>query len=180
MTSTENGEKEGSGGDDGKFVLWMTGLPCAGKSTIARELKKRIPNLAILDGDELREWLSPKDFTREGRNDHNRKVAYLAKLLSSHNVPVCVSLVSPYQENRTTARNIIGNGFSEVYVKCSLDTCETRDVKGMYKLAREGKIANFTGLTDPYEPPSKPEIVLDTEKIGIQECVDLLVQKLKK
>lgn len=165
---------------NGKFVLWMTGLPCAGKSSIAKELKKHVPNLAILDGDELREWLSSKDFTREGRNEHNRKVAHLAKLLASHNIPVCVALVSPYEENRTTARKIIGESFSEVYVKCSRDTCETRDVKGMYKLAREGKISNFTGLSDPYEPPSNPELILDTEKMDLQDCVKSLLQKVRR
>lgn len=158
----------------------MTGLPCSGKSSIARELKKHVPNLAVLDGDELREWLSSKDFTKEGRNEHNRKVAHLAKLLASHNVPVVVALISPYEENRTIARKIIGEPFMEVYVKCSLDACETRDVKGMYKLAREGKISNFTGLTDPYEPPSNAEIILDTEKMDLQDCAKSLVQKMKR
>lgn len=161
------------------FVLWMTGLPCAGKSTIANELKRQyIPNLIILDGDELREWLSPKDFTREGRNEHNRKVSHLAKFLYSNNLPVCVALVSPYEENREIAKNIIGYAFIEVYVKCALNICETRDVKGMYKLARQGKIKNFTGLTDPYEPPKKPDIVVDTEKMSLSECVGLIMQRL--
>ena len=122
------------------FVLWMTGLPCSGKTTIARRMQKIIPNLAVLDGDELREWLSPKDFSREGRNEHNRKVAQLAKLLANHRVPVCVSLVSPYRENRETARKLILGkdadrtndlDFIEVYVKCPLEICEARDVKGM-------------------------------------------------
>ncbi len=107
------------------FVLWMTGLPCSGKTSIARKLQEIVPNLAVLDGDELREWLSPKDFSREGRNEHNRKVAYLAKLLLKHNVPVSVSLISPYFENRKLAREIIGDdNFIETYVKCSLDVCE--------------------------------------------------------
>ena len=91
------------------FVLWMTGLPCSGKTTIAKKLQELIPNMAILDGDELREWLSTKDFSREGRNEHNRKVAHLAKLLLSHNVPVVVSLISPFNEHRKYAREIISN-----------------------------------------------------------------------
>jgi len=129
----------------------MTGLPCSGKSSIAKKLEDSIPNLAVLDGDELREWLSPKDFSREGRNEHNRKVAHLAKLLVKHNVPVCVSLISPYAENRQTARKIIDNeNFIESYVKCSLETCETRDVKGMYKKARNNEIKNFTGMPKSY------------------------------
>jgi adenylylsulfate kinase len=109
------------------FVLWTTGLPSSGKTTIIRKLAEHIQNLAILDGDELREWLSPKDFSREGRNEHNRKVANLAKMLFEHNVPVGVSLISPYLENRETAKKIIDDDkFFELYVKCSLEKCEER------------------------------------------------------
>ena len=113
----------------------MTGLPCSGKTSITRKLAESISNLAILDGDELREWLSPKDFSREARNEHNVRVAHLAKLMIKHNISVTVSLISPYKENRTNAREIIGDGikFFEVYVNCSLAKCEERDVKGMYK-----------------------------------------------
>jgi len=112
------------------FVIWMTGLPCSGKSSIARKFGETISNLAVLDGDELREWLSPKDFSREGRNEHNKKVAFLAKLLLNHNVPVCVSLISPYFGNRETARKIIGDKqFIETYIKCPLDVCEKKGCK---------------------------------------------------
>ncbi|MFI5405316.1 MAG: adenylyl-sulfate kinase [Nitrososphaerales archaeon] len=155
------------------FVLWMTGLPCSGKTTIVRKLQETIPNLAVLDGDELREWLSPKDFSKEGRDEHNKKVAHLAKLLLKHKVPVGVSLVSPYIVNRENARKVInlGDKFSEVYVKCSLEKCEERDVKGMYKKARAGEIKNFTGLDDPYEPPVNPELVINTENQTLEESV---------
>ena len=100
----------------------MTGLPCSGKTSIIRKLQESIPNLAVLDGDELREWLSPKDFSKEGRDEHNNKVAHLAKLLLKHKVPVGVSLVSPYIINRENARKVIdvGEKFSEIYVNCSL------------------------------------------------------------
>ncbi len=163
------------------FVLWMTGLPCSGKTTIVRKLQETIPNLAILDGDELREWFSPKDFSREGRNEHNRKVAHLAKLLIKHKVPVGVSLVSPYIENRESARKIIdaGKSFSEVYVKCSLDQCEERDVKGMYKKARAGEIKNFTGLDDPYEAPPNPDLVVHTEKETLDQSAQRIMDYLK-
>ena len=87
------------------FVIWMTGLPCSGKTTILRKLQETIPNLAMLDGDELREWLSPKDFSKEGRDEHNKKVAHLAKLLLKHGVPSAVSLVSPYIEQRKCTKN---------------------------------------------------------------------------
>ena len=94
---------------------------------------------------------------------HNRKVAFLARLLAKHNVPVCVSLISPFRENRETARKIIGSNFVEVYVRCPLDICESRDVKGMYKKARKNEISNFTGVSDSYEAPDAPELMVDTE-----------------
>ena len=162
------------------FVLWMTGLPCSGKTSIARKLQEIVPNLAVLDGDELREWLSPKDFSREGRNEHNRKVAYLAKLLLNHNVPVSVSLISPYFENRKSAREIIGDdNFIETYVKCSLDVCEERDVKGMYKKARNQEIKGFTGIDDPYDVPENPELIIETENKSLDESVEQILNYLK-
>lgn len=163
------------------FVMWMTGLPCCGKTTILRKLQETIPNLAMLDGDELREWFSPKDFSKQGRDEHNKKVAYLAKLLLKHHVPVGVSLVSPYIENRENARKIIdaGEKFSEIYVKCSLQKCEERDVKGMYKKARIGEIKNFTGLDDPYEAPQNPDLVVDTEKQSLDESAQSIIDFLK-
>lgn len=162
------------------FVLWMTGLPCSGKTTIARKLQEFIPNLALLDGDELREWLSPKDFSKEGRNEHNRKVAFLAKLLLKHNVPVSVSLISPYKENRESAREIIGEeNFIETYVKCSLDICEDRDVKGMYKKARNNEIKGFTGIDDPYDVPENPELVIETGEKSLDESIKQILGYLK-
>ncbi len=163
------------------FCIWMTGLPCSGKTSITRKLAESISNLAILDGDELREWLSPKDFSREARNEHNVRVAHLAKLMIKHNIPVTVSLISPYKENRTNAREIIGDGikFFEVYVNCSLAKCEERDVKGMYKNARSGKIKGFTGIDDPYEAPDNADLVLDTENKSLNENVAKVLEFLK-
>jgi len=163
------------------FVLWMTGLPSSGKTTIIRKLAENIKNLAILDGDELREWLSPKNFSRKGRDEHNRRVAHIAKILLEHNVPVGVSLISPYLENRETAKKIISNDkkFFEVYVKCSLEKCEERDVKGLYKKARNNEIENFTGVNDPYEEPPNPDILIDTEKYTTKECVKKVLDFLK-
>jgi len=163
------------------FVMWMTGLPCCGKTTILKKLQETIPNLAMLDGDELREWFSPKDFSKQGRDEHNKKVAYLAKFLLKHHVPVGVSLISPYIENREDARNIIdaGEKFSEIYVKCSLQKCEERDVKGMYKKARAGEIKNFTGVDDLYEAPQNPDLVVDTEKQSLDESAQTIINFLK-
>ncbi len=162
------------------FVLWTTGLPSSGKTTIIRKLTEHIQNLAVLDGDELREWLSPKDFSREGRNEHNRKVANLAKMLLDHNVPVGVSLISPYLENRETAKKIIDDDkFFELYVKCSLEKCEERDVKGLYKKARNDEIKNFTGINDPYEEPPNPDVTINTEEHTAEESVSKILDFLK-
>ena len=163
------------------FVMWMTGLPCCGKTTILKKLQETIPNLAMLDGDELREWFSPKDFSKQGRDEHNKKVAYLAKFRLKHHVPVGVSLNSSYNEKREDARNIIdaSEKFSEIYVKCSLQKCEERDVKGMYKKARTGEIKNFTGLDDPYEAPQNPDLVVDTEKQSLDESAQSIIDFLK-
>ena len=163
------------------FVLWMTGLPCSGKTTIVKELQKDVPNLAMLDGDELREWFSPKDFSKAGRDEHNKKVAHLAKLLLKHGVPSAVSLVSPYIENRESAKEIINSGdqFAECYVKCSIEKCEERDVKGMYAKARAGEIKGFTGIDDPYEEPPNPELLIDTEHETLEESTGKIKDYLK-
>ena len=159
----------------------MTGLPCSGKTTLAKKLSDKVNNIAILDGDELREWLSPKDFSREGINEHNRKVANLAKLLSNHNVPVLVSLVSPFNENRKDARKIIGdNKFIETYVKCSLSICEERDVKGMYKKARQNEIKDFIGVHTNYEIPDKPDLTVNTEINSLDQCVQEIFEFLPR
>ena len=150
------------------FVLWMTGLPCSGKTTIARKLQKLVPDLAVLDGDELRAQSSSNDFSREGINENNRKVANLAKDTSN---PVCVSLISPFKKNREDARKIIGTKrFIEVYIKCSLPTCEQRDVKGMYKKARRNEIKDFIGIQTDYEIPDKPDLTVNTETNSLDIC----------
>jgi adenylylsulfate kinase len=164
------------------FILWMTGLPCSGKTTIVKELQKDIPNLAMLDGDELREWFSPKDFSKAGRDEHNKRVAHLAKLLLKHGVPSAVSLVSPYKENRDNAREIINSGdqFAECYIKCSVEKCEQRDVKGMYAKARRGEIKGFTGIDDPFEAPQNPDLLIDTEHESLIDSTKKVKEFLKK
>ena len=159
------------------FVLWMTGLPCSGKTTIARKLQKLMPELVVLDGDELRAQSSSSDFSREGINENNRKVANLAK---DDSKPVCVSLISPFKKNREDARKIIDTKrFIEVYIKCSLPTCEERDVKGMYKKARRNEIKDFIGVNTNYEIPYNPDLILDTEKLSVEESVNKLLLYLK-
>ena len=160
----------------------MTGLPCSGKSTIAEKLSEHIPNLAILDGDEMRELLSPnEDFSRNGIINHNKKVANIAKLLLRHTVPVCVSKINPFAENREDARKILADyDFLEVYVKCSVDSCEKRDVKGMYKKARNNEINNFIGIHVNYEPPTNPELIVDTENSPIDTSMQIILDYLNE
>ena len=155
----------------------MTGLPCSGKTTLAKKLSDKISNLTILDGDEVRAQSSSSDFSREGINENNRKVANLAKDVSK---PVCVSLISPFKKNREDARKIIDTKkFIEVYIKCSLPTCEERDVKGMYKKARRNEIKDFIGVNTNYEIPYNPDLILDTEKLNVEESVNKLLLYLK-
>ena len=160
----------------------MTGLPCSGKSTIAKKLSEYVHNLAILDGDEMRELLSPnEDFSRNGIISHNKKVVSIAKLLLDHNVSVCVSKISPFVENREDARKVLTNyNFLEVYVKCSVDSCEKRDVRGMYNKARNGEISNFIGIHVTYEPPTDPELVVDTENSTIDDSVQKILDYIEK
>ena len=162
------------------FIIWMTGLPCSGKSTIARKLREYLPDLEILDGDELYKWLKPDSWLRESRITNNKRIAHIAKLLFKHNISVCVSVVSPYNEGRKAAREIVNdNRFIETYIKCRLEVCEGRDVKGMYKRARSGEIINFTGVNGEYETPSNPDLVIDTEKYSPDEDVIKIIQHLK-
>jgi len=165
-----------------QFVIWLTGLPGSGKTTIAKVLQPRLReigmNAELLDGDVVRRELSPElGFTKQDREIHARRVVYLCKLLSRNNVASIVSLISPYREFRAYARKEIGT-FVEVYVKCSLETCIKRDPKGLYKKAMAGEIKDLTGLQDPYEAPLNPEILVDTEIESIDGVVDEIILKL--
>ncbi len=168
--------------EDAGFVIWLTGLPGSGKTTIASALLPRLKNLGlkveIFDGDEVRRELSPDlGFTKRDRELHARRVAYLAKLLARNGVVAIVSLISPYRSFREFARNHIGS-FVEVYVKASLDTCIKRDPKGLYKKAMRGEITDLTGLQDPYEEPLNPEVAVETEQESVDKSVDKILAAL--
>jgi adenylylsulfate kinase len=167
---------------DKGVVVWFTGLPGSGKTTIARKLenilRSALLRVEVLDGDEVRQWLSPDvGFSRSDREIHIARVAHVANILARNGVIVLVSLVSPYRSSRNYARSLIQN-FIEVYTKCPLEVCITRDPKGLYKKALEGKINNMTGLQDVYEEPENPELVLETEKHSVEECVTRVLQYL--
>jgi adenylylsulfate kinase len=160
---------------DAGCVLWLTGLPAAGKTTIARaletDLRAQDVPVEVLDGDEIRAALSPDlGFSPADRELHNRRVIYLAKLLSRNGVLTIVSLISPYRAIRQAARAELGR-FVEVWVKCSVEECVRRDPKGHYARAMQGQNAQMTGVQAPYEPPEHPELIIDTEQWPLERCV---------
>jgi adenylylsulfate kinase len=166
-------------------VIWLTGLPGSGKTTIAKALQPKLKEsgfkVELLDGDIVRKELSPElGFTKQDREINARRVVYLSKLLSRNGIISIVSLISPYREFRRYARseNSINNNFYEVYVKCSLETCITRDPKGLYKKALSGEIKDLTGLQDPYEEPENPEVIVDTERQTLEESVNVILDRV--
>ena len=166
------------------FTLWFTGLSGAGKSTISeileRELQARGSRLEILDGDIVRENLSKGlGFSKEDRDTNIRRIAFVADLLSRNGVPVITAAISPYREIRDEAREMMGERFIEAYVKASVEVCAERDVKGLYAKAFSGEIKEFTGVSDPYEAPENPELVLDTENETPEESAQKILEYLE-
>jgi len=166
------------------FTLWFTGLSGSGKSALAKavefELRSRGQKVERLDGDIVRESLT-KDlgFTKEDRDTNIERVTFVAKLLTRNGVAVLCSFISPYRERRAKSRTEIGN-FVECYVECPLEVCIERDVKGLYQRAMDGEIENFTGISDPYEPPESAEIVVHTAQQAIEESTGDILQRLEE
>jgi adenylyl-sulfate kinase len=161
-------------------VLWLTGLSGAGKSTLAMAaqaaLFARDRQVAVLDGDNLRHGLNRDlGFSDADRAENIRRIAEVAKLMSDAGLIVLVSAISPLQRQRDQARSILGDAFHEIFVQADLATCEARDPKGLYKRARAGEIAGFTGISAPYEAPQTPQLILDTAQRGLSESVQTLV-----
>jgi adenylylsulfate kinase len=164
------------------FTIWFTGLSGSGKSTIAKELERHLKQkkikVEILDGDVVRTHLSKGlGFSREDRDINIKRIAFVCGLLTRNGVVNISAAISPYRKAREWARNTIGN-FVEVYVKCPLEVCRQRDVKGLYKLVDAGKIKNFTGVDDPYEEPENPDLVIETDKETVRESVKRILHKL--
>jgi adenylylsulfate kinase len=171
--------------DDKGFTLWFTGLSGAGKTTISKiveeQLRERGSKVEVLDGDVVRENLSKGlGFSKEDRDTNIRRIAFVADLLSRNGVPVITAAISPYRELRDEARDLMGDRFIEVFVKASVEVCAERDVKGLYEKAFKGEIKEFTGVSDPYEPPLNPELTLDTEHQTPEESAAQILSLLEE
>ena len=168
------------------ILLWFTGLSGAGKSTLAHALEDRLYKMGcttyVLDGDNVRHGLcGDLTFSDEDRKENIRRVANVAKLFTDAGVIVLTTFISPFKEDRQLARNLVQHGdFFEVFCNTSIDICEKRDTKGLYKKARAGEILNFTGITSPYEIPEKPEVEINTAMMSLEESIDILIDLLKE
>ena len=166
-------------------VVWLTGLSGSGKSTVANVLENKLFNEGVqthvLDGDNVRMGLN-KDlsFSPEDRTENIRRIGEVANLFSQSGTVVIAAFISPYSEDRARAREACKTNFLEVWVKASLDTCESRDPKGLYKKARRGELTNFTGIDSPYEAPENPEILIDTSSLSAEQSAERVVAELRK
>ncbi len=167
-------------------VVWFTGLPASGKSTIAHEVEARLFDMGVrayvLDGDNIRHGLnSDLGFSPEDRRENIRRIGEVARLFADAGVIVLTAFISPYREDRERARRLMNDGdFVEVYVKCSLEECARRDPKGMYERAKRGEIKEFTGISAPYEPPENCELTVDSERHTVEECVSMVIRYLEE
>jgi len=165
-------------------VLWFTGLSGSGKSTLAHTVEERLHQLncrtMVLDGDNVRHGLcSDLDFSNKGRKENIRRIGEISKLFIEAGVIVLTAFISPFSRDRDKVRNIMSHGdFIEIFLDCSINTCEKRDVKGLYKKARAGKVLNFTGIDSLYEPPKNPDLTINTDNHTLNESVELIISML--
>ncbi|MBN3039775.1 MAG: adenylyl-sulfate kinase [Candidatus Omnitrophica bacterium] len=165
------------------FVIWFTGLPASGKTAIADSLAKKLTEnnyvFEHLHGKQVRSIFPEIGFDKLARDEHIKRIGLLASILEKNKVIVVASFISPYKEARSFVRNICKN-FIEVYVDTPIEVCQEQDKKGLYIKAEQGLIENFTGINDPYEPPDNPEIILDTRRFSLDECVNQVLIYLRK
>jgi adenylylsulfate kinase len=167
-------------------VIWLTGLSGSGKSTLANALEKRLYELGLrtylLDGDNIRHGLN-KDlgFSPQDREENIRRIAEVAKLFVDAGLITITAFISPFRKDRELARSRVETGeFAEIYVKCTLEECEKRDPKGLYKKARNGIIPEFTGISSPYEEPEHPELTIETDLVSIEQGVEQVLEYLRQ
>ena len=167
------------------IVLWFTGLSGAGKSTLAHSLEERLfqkgCSTFVLDGDNIRHGLNSNlDFSEAGRTENIRRISEVSKLMLESGLIVMTAFISPFSKDRNEARKLItSDDFVEIYCKASLEKCESRDVKGLYKRARAGEIKNYTGIDSPYEVPENPELIIDTDSQGLEDSVSTILEFLE-
>jgi len=167
-------------------VLWFTGLSGSGKSTVANEVAYKLHTMGrltyVLDGDNIRHGLNKNlGFSPEDRNENIRRISEVANLFADAGAIAITAFISPYKNYRNYCRELVGEGrFLEIFCKASLETCEKRDTKGLYKKAREGIIKDFTGINAPYEEPEKPELICDTDTETVEESADKVMKKLEE
>jgi adenylylsulfate kinase len=171
--------------DHRSVVLWFTGLSGSGKSTLAHALEEKLfqknCRTFVLDGDNVRHGLNSNlDFSQPGRTENIRRISEVSKLMMESGLIVMAAFISPFNKDRNEARKLISSeDFIEIYCKASIETCETRDVKGLYKRARKGEIANYTGIDSPYEAPENPELIIDTDNQSLEESVSTILSFLE-
>ena len=179
-------ERRNQSNNHQSVVLWFTGLSGSGKSTLAHVLEEKLFNKGcktlVLDGDNVRHGLNSNlDFSDSDRKENIRRIGEVAKLMLESGLIVMTAFISPFREDRAAVRNLISNSdFIEIYCKASLETCEARDVKGLYKRARAGEIKNYTGINSPYEVPENADLIVDTEQETIEDSVSIIISFLKK
>ncbi len=164
-------------------TFWFTGLPCSGKTTIAgtfkKELEKKGCCIVHLDGDDIRSALnSDLGFSEEDKQENLRRVAHIAELFNKNGIYVAASFISPTDKLRNLIRKIVGD-IKIIYVKCELSECEKRDTKGMYRRARNGDIPNFIGISAPFQAPARADVIVDTQKNNVAECVKDILDGIK-
>jgi adenylylsulfate kinase len=170
--------------DHAGFVVWIEGLSGAGKTTLSREVATRLRAMGwkteILDGDEVRHKFSPElGFNRGDREFHARRVSYVAQLLARNGVAVLVAMITPYETSRQAARSEVPNRFTEVWLKCPLETCRQRDPKGIYRLTEEGRVKKMTGVDDPFEEPLNPDLIVDTSNSPPAACAEKIMDHIR-
>lgn len=167
-------------------VVWFTGLSGSGKSTVAHMVEEQLYRMGchtyVFDGDNVRHGLcAGLGFSPQDRSENIRRISEMVKLFLDAGILALTAFISPFARDRRAVRDLIGSrDFIEIHCRCPLEVCEQRDVKGMYKRARAGEIKEFTGISSPYENPENPDLVLDTDKLSIEECAERVIQLLRQ
>lgn len=167
------------------FVVWLEGLPGAGKTTLSRalgeQLRREGRQVEVLDGDEVRRMFSPElGFSRRDRETHSRRVSYVAHMLARHGVDVVVAMITPYETSRQAARAEVQGPFEEVWLHCPVEICRQRDTKGLYRRAAAGQVVKVTGLDDPFEEPLNPDLIVETAQHTADQSVQLILDHLAR